>query len=202
MTRKIHPLLFLGLTLLPGGIRAQGVQNSDIFWLFGANSIPSQSVGGSAATLNGDTGVTIGYGYGYQIVRKSAASLWVEFSPIFGGANPVGASIPGAVNLTWNAYPIGVRFMIPLQSRVSVYAAAGGGAGNFHVPQIVPGATLSITSVSTWHGVFDFGGGVDVRLARRISLRAEIRDYATGAGLSGVAGRNHPVASGGFGLHF
>jgi len=201
MMRKTHLLPFLCLILLPSGARAQGVQNSDIFWLFGATSAAAQNVG-SVAIQSGGSSIALAYGYGYQIVRQSAASLWVEFAPAFGGSNAIAASIPGVVDLSWSVFPLGVRFMIPLASRVSVYAAVGGGIGDFHLPRVVPGTNPSIGSTATWHGVFDFGGGVDLRLNRRFSLRAEIRDYVTGAGLSGVAGRNRLLPSGGVALHF
>lgn len=92
--------------------------------------------------------------------------------------------------------------MIPLTSRLSVYAAGAGGGGSFHRPQIVPDAGPSVISTVTWHGVFDFGGGVDLRLSRPFSIRGEVRDFVTGAGLGGSPGRNHLIAAGGLALHF
>ena len=41
------------------------------------------------------------------------------------------------------------------------------------------------------HGVADFGGGVDLRLVKSVSLRSEVRDYVTAAGLDGAPGRQH-----------
>lgn len=91
--RKIHLLPFLCVTLLPYGARAQSaVQNMDIFFLLGASHVNSQTIGGSAVTLFSATDVSLRYGYGYQILRKSAASLWVEFAPAFGGVDPVKAA--------------------------------------------------------------------------------------------------------------
>lgn len=52
-------------------------------------------------------------------------------------------------------------------------------------------ASPAVKSTLTVHGGFDFGGGVDIRLSRYFSIRAEVRDFVTGAGLSGVEGRNH-----------
>jgi len=48
----------------------------------------------------------------------------------------------------------------------------------------------------------DFGGGLDFRLTRLMSLRAEVRDFVTGRGLGGVEGRNHPIFSFGLGIHW
>jgi len=201
--RKIHLLPFLCVTLFPCGARAQtDVQNMDIFFLFGASHVNSQTIGGSAVTLSSATDLSVSYGYGYQILRKSAASLWVEFAPAFGGVDPVKGSIGGGADLSWKVFDSGLRFMIPVQSRISVYGVAGAGPGFFQETVIKGGANPSLGSTSTVHGVFDFGGGVDFRLTRRLSIRGEFRDYVTGAGLSGVAGRHHPLAFGGVAFHF
>jgi hypothetical protein len=203
LMRKIHLLPFLCLTLFASGARAQGVQNKDIFFLFGANSVNPETIPGSQVTVSGSTSYwNFSYGYGYQVLRKSAASLWVEYVPVFAGNNRVGTSTAGTVSQSWWASTVGVRFMVPLQSRVSIYGATGGGGGSFHEVQAGAGATPVVTSPSTWHGVFDIGGGIDVRLSRRFSIRAELRDWVTGAGLSGIPGRNHPLAFGGVALHF
>lgn len=201
--RKIHLLPFLCVTLLPCGAWAQSaVQNMDIFILLGASHVNSQTIGGSAVTLSSATDISLSYGYGYQILRKSAASLWVEFAPAFGGVDPVKGSIGGGANLSWDDFSFGIRFMVPVQSRISLYGVAGGGFGVFHEALIKGGANPALDSTSTTHGVFDFGGGVDFRLTRRISIRGEFRDYVTGAGLSGATGRHHGLPLGGVAFHF
>jgi len=200
--RKIPLLRLLCLIVFASGAGAQGVQNSDIFWLFGWSGVKAQSLGTSGVTLGSSSGLTFNYGYGYQILRKSAASLWIEFSPFFSGSSSVSGSIPGSANLSWSAFAPGVRFMVPVQSRISVYGIAGGGVGEFHVPVILAGTKPVLSDTNTWHGLFDIGGGVDFRLTRFLSMRGEFHDYVTGQGLSGAAGRNHPMAFGGFALHF
>jgi hypothetical protein len=57
-------------------------------------------------------------------------------------------------------------------------------------------------SGNTTTGAFGFGGGLDFRLTRLLSLRAEGRDFVTRAGLGGESGRNHPFFTVGLGLHF
>ena len=201
MTRKSHLLLLLGLILLPQAARAQFVQNMDIYFLFGGAPAHSQTVAGLAA-LPGATLLTNATGYGYQIVRKSAASLWVEFSPLFSSGRIAASGTPGSANLDWNTFTLGVRFMVPVQSRISLYGATGGGAGWFHELYIAGGSNPFLASTSTAHGVFDFGGGVDVRVIRMFSVRGEVRDFVTGTNLSGTAGRHHVVIMGGIAMHF
>ena len=52
------------------------------------------------------------------------------------------------------------------------------------------------------HPAFAFGGGVDFRMTRLISLRGEVRDYVTASRLGGVSGNNHVFALMGMGFHF
>ena len=100
------------------------------------------------------------------------------------------------------AHTLGIRMMAPLAPRVSVFGAAGGGVGLFHYPWVLPGSNPYLLSQSTTHGVLQFGGGVDLRLSRRFSIRGEVRDFVSGKGLSGASGPNHVVGLAGVGFHF
>ena len=123
-----------------------------------------------------------------------------EWFNIGGGSSQ--GSLPGSVLKDMSAYTAGVRMMIPVQDRVSTFLAAGGGAGNFHYPVITTGAKPSLASNSVWHGVFDFGGGFDLRLSQRLSIRTEVRDFVAAKGLSGSSGRHHIMPLLGFSFHF
>jgi len=187
--KRLSSLLLLS-ALFCGHAAAQFVQNQDVFLLAGVN-LPTTL---TPVLVSGN------YGYGYQIVRSSAASLWVEMSFGFGGG---AATIPGAggkPKLLWNTYAPGLRFMVPLHQRVSIYAAGGGGAGNFREVAI-SGTPPFASAIGTWHGVFDAAGGLDIRLRRSFSLRAEFRDFVTGRGLSGADGRHHPIVGIGIAFH-
>jgi hypothetical protein len=121
-------------------------------------------------------------------------------SMAFGASSATIPSVGGKPNLSWNTYTPGLRFMVPLHERVSIYAASGGGAGSFR--QVTISGTPPFASGSgTWHGVFDAAGGVDIRLKPSFSLRAEFRDFVTGRQLSGADGRHHPIVGIGIGFH-
>ncbi len=192
----------LGLALACRGAWAQRVQNSDIFFLYGAAPVSSRVISGSNVTLNGDTARTTEIGYGYQIARFSAASLWLELvAPATSFATST-ATIPGSVSDDLFAFTAGARVMVPLQSRISVYGVLAGGGGFLQSPVIQAGPTPSITSNESAHGMFVTGGGLDVRLAGFLSIRAEARDFITAAGLSGSAGHNHILPALGIVWHF
>jgi len=98
----------------------------------------------------------------------------------------------------------GVRFKLPIQSRLSLYGVAGGGIGSFGKDEtdVNRRAGVFIGTSRTEHGVFDVGGGMDFRLTKLLSLRGEARDFITGRNLGGESGRNHPVYEFGLAFHF
>lgn len=61
---------------------------------------------------------------------------------------------------------------------VSPWIALGGGLAHFGASSGL--ATLSGTNRSTNTGVFDVGGGLDVKVAPFVSLRGELRDFYSG----------------------
>ena len=63
--------------------------------------------------------------------------------------------------------------------------------------------SASITDRVTLTGAFDFGGGLDLRLTKLLSLRGEVRDLVLShSGLSRPGGRNNAILAFGFALHF
>jgi hypothetical protein len=66
--------------LLGGVVSAQGVQNSDVAALFGPVSVKAQQIPGSNIAVPGSMGLAAEVDYGYQLVRRSAASLWLDIA--------------------------------------------------------------------------------------------------------------------------
>jgi hypothetical protein len=194
----------LGLALLPAGGWAQGaVQNMDIYFLFGATTVKLQTVPGTGITLSQSTAISSMVGYGYQVARTKAGGLWVEVAPGTSAfPHQRTNATPDTVELSTLIQALGLRFMVPVHPRISVYGATGGGIGFFNYPVQGTGPSPAVQVNSISHGVLDFGGGADWRLRRWVSIRAEVRDYVTGRGLSGVAGPNHVLAFVGIATHF
>lgn len=116
--------------------------------------------------------------FGWYLTGSSKASLWLEFLPVGNTGD-------------FNADSLDLRGMFPVANRVSIYAAAGGGVADYHV-----------WSNHIWHGLFDFAGGLDIRLSRRWSIRGELRDYISGLGLGGSSGRQNLAPVLGAAWHF
>jgi hypothetical protein len=92
--------------------------------------------------------------------------------------------------------------MVPVNARLSFFGVPGGGYVKARSPVVTPGAGPTVSTHDTDHGVFAFGGGVDVRIVQWFGVRAEIRDFVTGRDLSQVTGRQHVAPLFGVALHF
>jgi hypothetical protein len=194
--------LLIGALLLPGAAWAQRLQNIDIYMLGVPAYTSSQTIPGSNVTVQKARGFSTTTGYGYQIARTSAGSIWLDVSPAFVLAGLSDSSIGGRANNNFAALTLGLRFMLPIHSRIALLGTAAGGGGYFNYPVIAGGAEPRVTSHSTFHGVVQLGGGLDFRLTRKLSIRGEVRDYSTGKGLSGATGRHHVVPMMGVAFHF
>ena len=201
--RKSSPMRFLVVALWSCAAWAQGrIQNFDIFISAGPAWNKSHAISGTNVTLADSWGYSSETDYGYQVARASAASLWIDYSMVFPDPG-LKANVPvSSSGKSGFAATLGLRFMVPVNSRLSFYAVSGGGVGSFWYPAVTGAANPSVFTNSTTHGVFVFGGGADVRLLRWFSLRMEVRDLVTGKELSGAAGRHHVLPLFGVAFHF
>jgi hypothetical protein len=196
-------LRFLMVALFSGCTWAQGVQNHDIFVSAGPMWNASQAIGATNVTVASSTGSNLEEDFGYQVARVSAVSLLLDVSYMNAAPGGLKANVPvsNSGGTSWSAGALGLRLVIPVSARLSFYTLTSGGGGGFGYPVVVGGSTPSVSTNGTAHGVFVFGGGMDVRLSKRWSIRMDVRDLVTGKDLSGP-GRNHVLPSIGVGLHF
>lgn len=180
--------------------RAGAQQNADLSLVFGDGGSRAYRVG-TDITAAGSHVSSSTVGFGYQLARVSSSSIWLDLAQIFGRPGDLQASLPGSGKSTWEAYVAGVRLMVPVYKRLSPYAVTGVGGGLFHAVAVHDGSSPTVSTYRTFHGAFDFGGGVDFRLLRWFSLRAEVRDLVTGDQLGGAAGRQHVLPAFGIAFH-
>ncbi|HMD71372.1 MAG TPA: outer membrane beta-barrel protein [Bryobacteraceae bacterium] len=205
MAKIPHPLLPLTLLVLATGFAASA-QNSDFGVLAGVMSSPHETVGGSRASITTSDGGAVEFNYAYQVKGWKAGDLYVEIPFILAGRdeNWVGSGGASLNTTVVGAVLSGVRFKLPLGGRASLYAAAGAGFGAYgeNALSSSPGSASNIEH-TTVTAAFDFGGGLDLRLTRLLSLRGEVRDLILSrSGLSSPGGHNNPIFAFGFAFHF
>jgi hypothetical protein len=192
-------LCFLFLALLPLPVSGQSAEN---YFLAGASFGSTQVIGGSNVTVTGSPGFSDVIGFAFEVKKKSAVSLWVEPFPLAFDSPGGSASIQGSASANGIIVTPSARLMVPLEPRISVFAAVGGGGGQYHNYTLSSDIPPQLKTHSVFHGVFSAGGGVDFRISRHVSIRIDARDYLTGRGLGGVLGRNHFLPMAGVALHY
>jgi hypothetical protein len=200
-----HPVFQVTLLMLAAGCAASA-QNSDFGLLAGVMSSPRETIGASpGSATNGDSGAGE-FNYAYQVKGWRAGDLYVEIPFILAGRDEewAGNGSSSMQTRVVGAVLPGVRFKLPLGGRASLYAAGGGGFG-FYGENALSGSpgSASNTGHTTVTAAFDFGGGLDFRLTRLLSLRGEVRDLIlSNSGLSSTGGHHNPIIVFGFAFHF
>ena len=100
------PARLAGLALFCCGAWAQGVQNLDFSFLFGAPAFSSSIPSHPEVKVKQGRGFAQVNGFGYQVVRFSAATLFAEFAPLFVLRGSGTANIPGTVNTNFVAWTL------------------------------------------------------------------------------------------------
>jgi hypothetical protein len=199
---------------------AQQAQNTDISFMLGTVNAPVQTT--AATILSGTTGptpitiptVTGSFGFatqvnfGYQVAAFSKGSLYVEtpFTFVWSGSGTVSGvqgnpSVTSIDHSAWYVLP-GVRWKIPTGTRLSFYAALGGGVAFIHQEDVfLANQQVMATNNTLVKPVVDFGGGIDVRISRWLSLRMDARDYVHSPGFDATSGHNHLQLMLGFAFH-
>jgi hypothetical protein len=156
-------------------------QNSDISILFGTSE-SKILYDTSAPQLGGPTRriVSLQAVYARQFYENGKNRLYFEIPFV----------TSGAVFVT-----PGMRYQFNLTNRVGIYAFAGAG---------VAAQQRFVGNDSGWRANFayDFGGGLDYRLTRLISLRGELRRIRPTPQPTFGNGGAYPAAQFGFAFHF
>ncbi len=181
------------------GYSALAGQNSDVGFLAGVSGPITTAIAGTNLT---ERSVGPSYQVNFAVLQRRNLDFHIEL-PLMYAENERGFRI-GTVSAALRSmisFTPGLRLRIPLASRLSTYGAAGGGVAFFSREEVRLDNGIIVFSRSTT-GLFDFAGGLDLRVTRLLSLRGEARDFVTASRVAGASGRNHPVYQFGIGLHF
>jgi hypothetical protein len=188
--RLLAIFLFSGVAL---------AQNSDLGVLLGVNTVQVGPQGSSTKV-----GVNLQLNYAFQFKETPRFRFYVEV-PLLAGTQPF-ASVSTreyAVNGNILYLTPGLRVNLPLHSRVSLYGAAGGGLAVFSTQRALAGGDRVFainTVIATAAGTA--GGGLELRLSRLVSLRAEARDFIAAGSPGGGIGHKGVMYGVGAGFHW
>ena len=199
---RTHSLLLICIFLLaPLAARAQ---NSDFGFLVGVTLPQGEVAVGPRTYVRGEVGGGVQFNYAFQAIQH-AVDLYVE-CPLVISALGASRVTPGLVTASTGIdlfFTPGVRLKFSPESRVSFYGALGGGLGSFgEIRSSTGNGNVSVSGGRTTTAALDFGGGLDFRLTRLLSLRVEGRDFVTRSGLGGSAGMHHTMVQFGIAFHF
>lgn len=187
---------------------AQSEPKNEVGLLLGALSTGSREI--QLPTLSKadfGSGLTYQANYARRIVDAKLASLHVE---VLFAATPL-VEVKSANTLIPRDYASlfltpGLKLKFVPGWRVSPYIAAGGGYARFRESDFRTNNQPNTGKIGTNTGVFNYGGGVDFRVFRYLSLRGEVRDFVTGNpnfNAPFLSNRQHNVlTSGGIVIHF
>jgi len=163
-------------------------------------------LGGLPALSRSDTprletgsGVAFQVNYGRRFFKDRKVALYAEIKALANPLRDVSSSIPMATRDFASLYITpGIRAKSLPTSRISLYALVGGGYGDYEQSTTRINGQPNSVSRELAHGVFDFGGGVDVHVWRCLALRGEARDFYSGSpayNVAGVSGGQHNVVA-------
>jgi hypothetical protein len=190
------------LALFSIAIAPAWAQNSDLGFLVGVSPLKAQSsISGGSISSTVDANVQLDYSIQLKDTAVGAFYLELPLAGVFHESSRIGPNIVSSDRSIIFFTP-GVRWKLWVHSRVSFYAALGGGLASFGASVSTVGPGISNISSQTTGPAMDFGGGIDFRLTRLLSIRCEGRDYVTRRNAGGFSGAHHAALDVGVGFHF
>ncbi len=203
MARKQFGIAVLvAVTILGASAAAQ--QKNELAGIIGRTFISDQGVKGISTfdtTLHSGNGLTFEVNYGRRILGGDFAALTFEVPFVVNPDEDVHFSvnlIPG----DYNSYFVtpSVRANVFASSGISPWISLGGGFGHFSESSRLEFGGKNPGKTGTTTGVFQIGGGLDVKIYKSLRLRGEIRDFDSGVPQLNVntgKSRQHNLFAGG-----
>ena len=179
-------------------------QRSELGLMLGAFQ-PRDRVSGNARLEIG-AGMSLYANYGLRVVDGEKAALFVEVPFIATPQHQIRTTLGGATRDVATIYLTpGLRLKFAPRNRIAPYIAGGAGWALFEQSTTTVDWRANDAPRLLSRGAVNFGGGVDVRVWRFVSVRGEARDFVSGnaAFRVPVRGAQHSLlVAGGFSLRF
>ena len=193
-----NPFLLAGLTALSLGIAGaqETAAKHEIALTIGG--LKEERRGPAPLELRG--GIALQASYGYRLWAGNKAVLYGEAELSASPLREISASDPSVTRDVATLFITpGIRVKFFPGRAITTYLAAGGGWADYEQSTTTLDGRQNPASRTVNHGVLDYGGGVDVKVWRFITLRAEIRDFYGGGpsyNAPSIHGSQHNVVAG------
>lgn len=179
MKARLISILF-AMALLPSLAAAQRVELA----ILGGGHIPI------SPSINVSTGFAIQGNGAVRIAGVPFVGLYLEVPVIATFGIDAGSACVTDLVCKYNSLFVtpGLKLKLAPSFPISPYFLVGGGVVRFHT------TLRDGTESNDTNGVFDVGGGLDLKIAPFVSLRGELRDMYAGTprlSLAAIAGRQH-----------
>ncbi len=165
--------LLVSTVLCSPSLMAQSYDMGFLFGFFQHNASLRNDV------INGEVRLSFQFNPAHLVKEGSAGRLYVEV-PVMTSAGLNGKiddHVTGRLGVVTFVTP-GLRYEHNLTRRLSVYFGGGFGfAAARHRVGVPSGEQISTTKKTYWSEAGNYGGGVDLQLTHRWSLRAEARNF-------------------------
>jgi len=183
MARKQFAIAVLVAMTILGAIAAAQQQN-ELTGIIGHTFISDQGVKGVSTfdtILHSGNGWTFEVNYGRRILGGGFTALTLEVPLVVNFDEDVHFSanlIPG----DYSSYFVtpSIRANVFASSGLSPWISVGGGFGHFSESSNLEFGGRNPGKTGTTTGVFQIGGGLDVKIFRSFSVRGQLRDFNSG----------------------
>jgi hypothetical protein len=175
--RQFGIVVLLTITILAATAVAQSNQVAGIV---GRTFISDQSVSGSTSKVHFGDGLTYEANFSHRLMNLGFASVSVEVPFVVTPTEKLQFNV-NVVPKSYRSYFVtpAARLNLFPSTAFSPWFSIGGGFGHFS-----PSSDLEFgganPSKSSTTGVFEIGGGLDVRVFGPFKIRGEIRDFHSG----------------------
>jgi hypothetical protein len=182
MTRTVFSAaLLVSLLLL---ISDAAAQKNELTGIIGRTFVSDQGVKGIPAPdtiLHSGSGLTLEANYGRRLMDLGLIGLTLEVPAVVNFKQDLRFAV-NVVPKDYRSFFVtpAVRANLFPESGISPWVSAGGGLGYFNESSTLEFGGPNPGKTGTTTGIFQVGGGLDVRLFRTLSLRGQVRDFFSG----------------------
>jgi hypothetical protein len=206
--QRLGTALLVAVTLLTANAGAQS--KNELAGMIGrifTNSQPVPNTSFFDNTVHFGKPLTFEVNYGHRMLGSDFAAITFEIPAVFSLNDELNYGI-NVVPESYRAFFItpSARFNLFAGNAVSPWVSVGGGIGHFSESSTLVFGGPNPGKTGTTTGVFQIGGGLDVRIWRAFSLRGEVRDFDSGVPQlnvnTGKSRQRNLFAGGGVVWHF